>query len=156
MPQEIERKFLVNKKEWEITPKPQGNIIKQCYMLNQVEKTIRVRIKNNTAYLTIKGKTKGVTRSEFEYEIPLQDAQQLFEMYGDISIEKTRYEIALGKHIWEVDVFEGKNKGLIVAEIELETEDEPFEKPSWIGQEVSHDTRYYNANLIEHPYKSWK
>lgn len=155
MPQEIERKYLVNKKEWEAFDKPVGKTIKQAYLLNEIEKTIRVRIKGDKGFLTIKGKTEGVTRTEFEYEIPFQDAEQLMKLYGKQSIEKVRYEITIANHIWEVDVFEGKNDGLIVAEIELQNENEAFEIPHWVAQEVSDDARYYNANLIHHPFKSW-
>lgn len=155
MPQEIERKYLVNKKEWEAFDKPEGKTIKQAYLLNEIEKTIRVRIKGDKGFLTIKGKTEGVTRTEFEYEIPFQDAEQLMKLYGKQSIEKVRYEITIANHIWEVDVFEGKNDGLIVAEIELQNENEAFEIPHWVAQEVSDDARYYNANLIHHPFKSW-
>lgn len=152
---EIERKFLVNKKLWDLTVKPAGVQLKQTYLLTNPDKTIRVRAYGTKGFITIKGKTKGISRAEYEYEIPLADAQELIAQYGTIKIEKTRYRVEVGKHIWDVDVFEGDNEGLLLAEVELTSESEVFEKPSWLGEEISDDVRYYNANLQQNPYKSW-
>lgn len=156
MPKEIERKFLVDKEKWEAVKKPKGNKIKQCYLLNEIEKTIRVRVKNSKGFLTIKGKTIGVTRIEFEYEIPLAEAEELIQSFGKENIEKIRYEMQIENHLWEVDVFKGENEGLIIAEIELASEKESFTKPYWVTSEVSENPSYYNANLIKNPFKNWE
>ena len=108
------------------------------------------------AYLNIKGATLDIARSEYEYPIPVEDAEEMLDNFCHRPlIEKTRYLVRHGKHTWEVDIFEGDNAGLMVAEIELSDEHEPFEKPDWVGEEVSHDPRYYNVSLVEHPYKDW-
>ncbi len=156
MAKEIERKFLVNKSIWDNIKKPEGNHIIQAYIYTSIEKTIRVRITKGKGFLTIKGKTEGIARTEYEYEIPVSDAKNLITNFSGPSIDKIRYAIPVNNHIWEVDVFLGNNKGLLVAEIELKTEDEVFEKPSWIGKEVSHDKRYYNASLESNPFSNWK
>ena len=155
MAKEIERKFLVDKLQWDHLKKPEGNRITQAYIYSSIEKTIRVRINKNKGFLTIKGKTEGIARAEYEYEIPVSDAQELIANFSGPSIDKIRYAIPFDNHIWEVDVFFGENEGLLVAEIELKSENESFEKPFWIGEEVSHDARYYNANLEKKPYTSW-
>lgn len=155
MAQEIERKFLVDPIKWKQLTKPEGVRIKQCYIVKEIEKTIRIRIKGDKGYFCIKGKTINFTRTEFEYEIPLNDALEMISLYGDALIEKLRFEITVENHIWEVDVFEGKNKGLIFAEIELEDENELFTKPTWVLEEVSHDSRYYNSNLMDNPFINW-
>lgn len=146
---EIERKFLVDRKGWEGLKKPEPKLIVQAYLINTPDKTVRVRIKGTKGFLTIKGATTGISRSEFEYEIPLEDARQLIEQFAEKVIEKHRYEIPFGNHTWEIDEFHGKLEGLILAEIELNSEDEPFTKPLWIAEEVSHDPEYFNAKLIE-------
>ncbi|MDP4683247.1 MAG: CYTH domain-containing protein [Crocinitomicaceae bacterium] len=146
---EIERKFLVDKLEWEKVTKPLPKRIVQAYILNSPEKTVRVRIKGSKGYLTIKGATVGISRSEFEYEIPLKEAQEMIDLFAEKTIEKMRYEIQVGKHLWEIDEFHGKLSGLLIAEIELESEDEAFEKPNWALEDVSTDINYFNAQLIE-------
>lgn len=155
MGKEIERKFLVNTDIWDKIEKPIGNKIVQAYILSHPEKTIRVRITKKKGFLTIKGKTEGISRSEYEYEIPLKDAEELITQFSGSVIDKIRYPMAIGKHVWEVDVFDGDNKGLIVAEIELSAEDETFEKPLWLGKEVSHEPKYFNGSLEKLPYSKW-
>jgi adenylate cyclase len=145
---EIERKFLVKKQLWEAFEKPSPNRIVQAYLLNSAEKTVRIRIKGTKGYLTIKGPTHGISRAEFEYEIPLIDAEELISTFAEKVIEKFRYEISFKNHLWEVDVFTGKLDGLFLAEIELNSEEEHFELPEWVGEEVSTDPNYYNSNLI--------
>lgn len=146
---EIERKFLVDAQAWEIQPKGIPAIISQSYLLNTIEKTIRLRIKDKDAYVTIKGPTKGITRAEFEYKIPIADAQIMIDTFNLKVLTKKRFEVRMNKTLWEIDVFEGALSGLILAEVELQSEDETFEKPPWLGQEVSHLAAYYNANLID-------
>jgi CYTH domain-containing protein len=146
---EIERKFLVDKLEWEKVTKPLPKRIVQAYILNSPEKTVRVRIKGNKGFLTIKGATVGISRSEFEYEIPLTEAQEMIDLFAEKTIEKMRYEIQVGKHLWEIDEFHGKLDGLLIAEIELTSENEYFVKPIWALEDVSTDINYFNAKLIE-------
>ncbi|EFK95229.1 adenylate cyclase [sediment metagenome] len=150
---EIERKFLVDMGK---LPKLDCGIkILQGYLLAH-SPSIRIRIANDKAFLTIKGKpTNNISRSEFEYEIPLSDGLKLLKECKELIISKTRYEIMYENHLWELDIFEEENKGLVVAEIELSSEDESFTLPSWVTVEVSNDTRYTNANLISHPYCKW-
>ena len=145
---EIERKFLVKEQLWEAIEKPSPSRIVQAYIVNSAEKTVRIRIKGTKGFLTIKGPTQGISRSEFEYEIPLKDADELISTFAEKVIEKFRYEISFKNHLWEVDVFTGKLDGLYLAEIELNSEDEHFELPEWVGEEVSTDPNYYNSNLI--------
>lgn len=117
---------------------------------------MRIRVTGRKAYLTLKGENKGVTRTEFEYEIPVVDAEQIIsELCTGPVVEKTRYLITYVDHTWELDVFHGDNEGLMVAEIELSREDERFEIPNWLGAEVSDDARYYNSSLLDHPFKNW-
>lgn len=146
--EEIERKFLVDADLWSKASKPTPKVIKQGYLMTDINKTIRVRVKGEIGYLTIKGATKGISRTEFEYEIPTEEANQLLDQFTDKYIDKLRYEIKIGDHIWEVDEFQGKHAPLIIAEIELTHENEEFMLPEWVTQEVSHDPSYYNANLI--------
>ena len=146
---EIEYKYLVDKKEWSKINKPSPTLIVQGFLLNSIEKTIRVRIKGNKAFITIKGKTIGITRTEYEYEIPVEDAEQLFVEFINEKIRKYRYEIKIRNHIWEVDEFEDQLEDLIMAELEVESEDEKFELPNWVTKNVSEDERYYNAVLIQ-------
>ncbi|AKF24952.1 adenylate cyclase [Sulfurovum lithotrophicum] len=154
MPKEIERKFLVNPELLPVLENP--HVIRQGYIPTQGTATVRIRISNNKAFLTLKGRATGLTRSEFEYPVPLEDAEKMLqELCVPPLIEKKRYLILYRGHTWELDLFEGDNAGLIVAEIELDDENEAFEKPPWVSQEVSFDPRYRNANLITHPYSRW-
>lgn len=153
---EIERKFIVNKKEWEKISKPRGKHLQQGYLLTDPEKTIRIRITDDKAYLTIKGITKGATRKEFEYEIPKSDANELLMNFSVSGLTKTRYKMRYKGKTWEVDEFLGDNTGLIMAEIELKRENEEIEIPEWIDKEVTAEEKYYNSNLSVNPYKNWK
>ncbi len=154
MGKEIERKFLVNSDAWRSLA--QGTRYRQGYLSTVKERTVRVRTIADKGYLTIKGVSKGIARVEFEYEIPIEDANVLLDDLSERPlIEKDRYKIPHGHHVWEVDEFFGDNAGLIVAEVELESEDQTFETPEWIGGEVSDDPRYFNANLIANPYQNW-
>lgn len=155
MPLEIERKFLINHNKWNELAKPDGKRYRQGYLLNDKNKTIRVRLSDACAFITIKGKTTGATRSEFEYNIPVADAKQLLDNFADNEISKTRYEIYYKDKLWETDVFHGENEGLIVAEIELGSEDEKFDIPDWVTEEVTDDPKYYNASLARLPFKKW-
>ena len=146
---EIERKFLVDKKIWGLVEKPKPKKIIQAYLFRSPEKTIRVRTKGDKGFLTIKGKTTGISRSEFEYEIPLEEAEQLISEFADKVILKNRYEIKVGDHLWEIDEFHGNLEGLLLAEIELSFEAEAFELPSWATTDVSANVNYYNSQLIE-------
>jgi CYTH domain-containing protein len=154
---EIERKFLVTSTEF-LSESVQSNRIVQGYLNSNPERTVRIRIKGTQGFITIKGKgnESGTTRFEWEKEIEVTEAEQLLLLCEDGVIDKVRYEIPSGKHLYEVDVFEGDNKGLIIAEIELNDENESFEKPNWLGAEVTGDERYYNASLSVSSYKNWK
>ena len=155
MPTEIERKFLVKNKDWR-SHADAGTAIRQGYLNPGKERNVRVRQKGDQAFLTIKGKTEGISRLEFEYEIPLTDALELFKLCDQPMIEKTRYLVKGPDALtWELDVFEGENQGLIIAEIEVESEDSTFAIPHWAGEEVSHDSRYFNASLNKLPYSKW-
>ena len=149
MGKEIERKFLVRRELWK--PTSEGVIIRQGYLSQVPERVVRVRLMGDKAYLAIKGKNVGVTRMEFEYEIPTTDAVEMLKLCEQPIIEKTRYQ----EGAWEVDEFGGVNEGLLLAEIELLTETENFVRPKWLGEEVSCDSRYYNSNLVERPYTTW-
>lgn len=154
MPTEIERKFKVTSDKYKQLCKPLN--CKQGYLDTQNEPLVRVRIMGGKAYLTLKGKDEGIRRLEFEYEIPVIDANELLSNFCSTTlIEKNRYILSVEKTIWEVDEFLGENSGLVIAEVELPSEYANFSKPSWIGQEVSQDTKYYNYKLIEHPYSKW-
>ncbi len=150
---EIERKFLVQSDAWRVV---EGTRYCQGYLSSVIERTVRVRTIKDKGYLTIKGVASGASRQEFEYEIPVQDANEMLnELCERPLIEKYRYKIEYGGFIWEVDEFTGDNEGLTIAEIELPSEDQIFEKPAWLGEEVTADPRYYNANLIKHPFTQW-
>ncbi len=150
---EIERKFLVKEGAWRQAP---ATRYRQGYLSTVKERTVRARTIGDKAYLTIKGVTVGASRLEFEYEIPVEDANQLLnELCERPLIEKDRYKLEHAGLTWEVDEFFGDNQGLILAEVELEGEDQAFEKPDWVTDEVTEDPRYYNANLISHPYSRW-
>lgn len=153
MAHEIERKFLVDQALWH--PASAGTQFVQGYLSTDARRTVRVRIAGDKAFLTIKGKTAGVTRPEFEYEIPPADARDMLEMCDTPHISKTRHVVPFGGSQWEVDVFHGENEGLVIAEIELPAEDHEFSKPDWVMAEVSHDPRYYNSSLMKFPYRSW-
>jgi adenylate cyclase len=153
---EIERKFLVTSTAFLDEFRAKNRII-QGYLSSDPERTVRVRIKGDKGYLTIKGKSSdsGMSRMEWEKEIVLEEAEQLLLLCEAGVIDKIRYEIPVGKQLYEVDIFSGENKGLILAEIELQSENETFEKPNWLGMEVTNDTRYYNAYLSQNPFKTW-
>ncbi|HYQ58153.1 MAG TPA: CYTH domain-containing protein [Draconibacterium sp.] len=150
---EIERKFLVDKTKW--SPKDSGTSIIQGYLSTDKERVVRVRIRADKAWLTIKGKPEGISRIEMEYEIPLSEAGILMELCLDYPLKKKRYLEKIGNLVWEIDVFEGCNQGLILAEVELSDENEEVDLPPWIEKEVSNDWRYYNSWLAEHPYTTW-
>ncbi|MCX6251027.1 MAG: CYTH domain-containing protein [Bacteroidetes bacterium] len=156
MPKEIERKFLVRKDLWYAVQKPEGADFIQGYLVSGANLTIRVRVSSSNAWLTIKGPFQNISRDEYEYPIPAQDAMEILSGYAGNKIEKTRYRIRIEGHIWEVDEFFGDNEGLIIAEIELKSEDEGFRHPPWLGEEVTANHRYNNAHLAEHPFGSWK
>ncbi len=155
MAREIERKFLVVGDEWR--KGAVGTHYRQGYLNSVKERTVRIRTVGDKAVLTVKGLTVGCTRMEFEYSIPFEDCgRMLDELAEKPIIEKTRYKIDNGDGFtWEIDEFHGVNQGLIVAEIELPSEDAPFRKPDWIGEEVSSDPRYFNSNLVACPYTTW-
>lgn len=154
---EIERKFLVKSDQYK-TLAFTKNQIAQGYLNSHPERTVRIRIKGESGFLTIKGKGNetGVSRFEWETEIPLIEAKHLIQLCEKGVIDKIRYEVQSGNHVFEVDEFFGENEGLIIAEIELKSEDESFEKPDWLGDEVTNEERYYNAYLSHHPYKTWE
>ena len=152
---EIERKFLLTGTTWKnLAP---GTSYRQGYLNSIKERTVRVRTIDDKGFLTIKGISVGATRVEYEYEIPFDDAENLLnELCEKPIIEKNRYKITHGGFVWEIDEFFGENEGLVVAEIELESEDQTFEKPEWVGEEVTGDPRYFNSNLIKNPFLKWK
>ncbi|RCS26213.1 CYTH domain-containing protein [Polaribacter sp. WD7] len=154
---EIERKFLVKSDVFK-KQNYQKNYIKQGYLNSDKNRTVRIRILDDRAFLTIKGKSNvsGTSRFEWEKEIMLDDAKSLFLLCEDGSIEKTRYLIKQGQHIFEVDDFHGDNDGLMIAEIELFSENELFEKPDWLGKEVTGELKYYNSSISKNPFKNWK
>jgi adenylate cyclase len=152
MATEIERKFLVQGRPWQAGS---GTRIVQGYLNRAKERTVRVRIKGPEAFITIKSVTQGATRAEFEYAIPLADAEQLLQLSDGPIIEKIRYVIEHAGSYWEVDEFLGDNAGLVMAELELESEQQSFSRPAWLGREVTDDRRYYNSNLAGAPFKQW-
>jgi CYTH domain-containing protein len=154
MPLEIERKFLLKDDSWKQSAT--GVYYKQGYLNQSAERTVRVRIIESSAYLTVKGKTKGMARAEYEYAIPLADAQEMLDNLCERPlIEKYRYKVEFEGFIWEIDEFLGENAGLTVAEVELPDLNTQPPIPAWIGEEVTEDARYYNANLSRNPYKRW-
>ncbi|TXF87649.1 CYTH domain-containing protein [Neolewinella aurantiaca] len=156
MAQEIERKFLTVSEEWK-KKVVRATTMKQGYLSSDpAGNTVRVRIAGEAAYLTIKGRSEGFTRPEFEYSIPVEDAYDMIELCKKPLVEKTRYLVSEFGKTWEVDVFDGANEGLVVAEIELESEGEEFTLPGWAGKEVSSDPRYYNSSLIGNPFSRWR
>ena len=153
---EIERKFLVTSEDFKAAAFMQ-NRIAQGYLSSVPDRTVRVRIKGDKGYLTIKGKSNesGLSRFEWEKEIPIDEAKELLKLCEKGVIDKTRFEVKIGNHIFEVDEFYGDNQGLIVAEIELNSEKENFERPKWLGEEVTNNTKYYNSYLSKYPYVNW-
>ena len=150
---EIERKFLVNNLDFLENKK--GELYKQAYVLKDSVKLLRVRLTEHEAFITIKKMKTMLSRLEFEYKIPVEDAKRLIEITDYHVIEKIRYKIPYKGNLWEVDVFQGGNKGLVIAEIELSSENHTFEKPTWLSEEVSHDFRYFNSYLAENPFSKW-
>lgn len=154
MGQEIERKFLVKDDTW----KQGANGVAYCqgYLNTDKGRTVRVRIAGEKGYLTIKGPTQNGSRLEYEYTIPLEEAREMLErLCISPVVEKVRYTIEYDEHIWEIDEFSGENKGLVIAEIELEAIDQPFSRPPWVGDDVTDDPKYYNSNLARKPYSKW-
>lgn len=155
MATEIERKFLLKNNSWQ-RHADQGTRYSQGYLVGSQHASVRVRIEGERAFINIKSATIDITRQEFEYEIPVDEATEMLETLCDKPlISKTRYHVTHDKHLWEIDVFAGDNQGLVVAEIELKNIDETFVRPDWLGEEVSQDVRYYNVNLVKHPFKDW-
>ena len=154
MADEIEKKFLLKKEPHHLMVN--GVRMAQGYMINQRDITTRVRMAGEKAFLTIKGRTVKAARKEYEYPVTVTDAQEMLDRFCEKPlIEKTRYYIEYSGFVWEVDVFSGENQGLVVAEIELSHADQAFDMPEWVGEEVTHDPRYYNANLVKHPFSQW-
>jgi adenylate cyclase len=152
---EIERKFLVVSDAWREGARDALRF-RQGYLPGVETASVRVRVSGGHAWLNIKSATLAVSRREYEYPIPLADAEEILDgLCQRPLIEKTRHHVPFGGHLWEVDVFDGDNAGLVVAEIELTSPDEPFDRPPWVGAEVSHDRRYYNVSLVRHPFRDW-
>lgn len=155
MGREIERKFLVTGTEYRESA--EAKQYRQGYLSRNRERTVRVRTAGDKGFITVKGKNAGIVRTEFEYEIPLSDADAMLSFLCEKPlIEKRRYHYEYEGHVWEIDEFSGDNEGLVIAEIELTSEDDAFVKPDWIGDEVSGDPRYFNSNLVNNPYRSWE
>ncbi len=155
MAKEIERKFLLKNDSWR--PLAKGCYYCQGYILTQGKQTVRARIAGDQGYLTLKGPAAGISRSEFEYKIPVADAQAILsELCEQPLIEKYRYRIPMGDVVWEVDEFLGENQGLILAEVELSDPRQIVDRPIWVGPEVTGDPRYYNSNLVQNPFKRWQ
>jgi len=153
MPLEIERKFLVDTRKWNPTDK--GTRLVQAYLSIDPNPTVRVRIAGEKAFLTIKGRSETISRPEYEYQIPVDEAQEMMNLAISNPVEKIRYKIMHEGFLWEVDVFSEKNEGLVIAELELESETQAFPRPDWLLAEVSGDRRYYNSFLSEHPFLEW-
>ena len=155
MSKEIERKFLVKNLDWKSQAK--GTLYRQGYLNSEKERTVRVRTIDEKAFITVKGITTGVTRMEFEYEIPFADATQMLDKLVEKPIiEKYRYKLAQDGLVWEIDEFLGDNEGLVVAEVELADAQQALVRPDWLVEEVSSDPRYFNNNLVANPYKNWR
>ena len=152
---EIERKFLLKDDSWR-QQADAGTRYRQGYLIGAKQASVRVRIEGDKAFLNIKSMTLGVTRQEYQYPLPLADAEELLDTLCEKPpVEKIRFKVQHAGHEWEIDVFAGDNAGLIVAEVELQSEHEPLSLPPWVGVEVSADPRYYNVNLVKHPYSKW-
>lgn len=155
MATEIEHKFLLVSDAWRETVE-RAERMTQGYLLAQPKSSVRLRVVGDQAKLNIKGATVGTSRSEYEYDVPVSDAEEMLANLAEGPlIDKTRHYVPYGQHLWEIDEFHGDNQGLVVAEIELNAVDEAFEKPKWVGEDVSHDVRYYNTMLAKNPYKNW-
>lgn len=154
MAQEIERKFLVTGDGWREAVSGRAHY-RQGYLANGAHSSVRVRVSDDEAHLNIKTATLDIVRGEYEYAIPRADGEELLALCEGLLIEKQRYFVDYGGLVWEIDVFEGENRGLVVAEVELDSADEDFPRPPWAGEEVSHDARYYNVYLARHPYTRW-
>lgn len=154
---EIERKFLIKSLNFKNLA-VQINEISQGYLNSHSDRTVRIRLKNDKGYITIKGKSNdsGTSRFEWEKEINFEEAKALLQLCEDFVLSKTRYLVPVGKHVYEIDIFHGDNDGLIMAEVELKDENESFEKPEWLGEEVTGQIQYYNSYLSNHPYSTWK
>ncbi|GMV23850.1 MAG: CYTH domain-containing protein [Acidimicrobiia bacterium] len=151
---EIERKFLVDTAVWS-PGAVRGVPMRQGYIASSDRAVVRIRLEGARGVLTIKGRTTGVSRAEYEYEIPAGEADQMLASLAGALVEKTRYHVPHGGHVWDVDVFAGANAGLVMAEVELASPDEDFERPAWLGEEVSHDPRYRNSALAADPFTRW-
>jgi len=152
---ETERKFLVNRTLWALVQPEKKMTVRQGYLHSDDVKTIRVRTMDNRGFITIKGKTTGISRAEYEYEIPFDEAAVMLDSFAGNIIEKTRHYVIYAGKTWEVDEFGGDNTGLWVAEIELHSEDEVFDKPAWATEEVTYDHRYSNSSLARKPFMTW-
>jgi adenylate cyclase len=155
-PLEIERKFLIVSDGWRSLVEGAPKRLSQGYLCSDPRKSVRVRIAGERATVTVKGAREGITRLELQYDIPVRDAELMLALCERPLIDKTRYIVRHDGMKWEVDIFHAENEGLMVAEIELEREDQPVKIPDWVGQEVSHEARYYNSCLAKNPYSSWK
>lgn len=152
---EIEHKFLVRDERWRREVERSVRM-RQGYLTSDARCSVRVRVAGDQGYLNVKSGTLGIQRSEYEYLIPLAEAEEILDTLCEQPLlEKTRHFVRFGGHLWEIDEFEGDNAGLIVAEVELSRTDEPFDRPDWLGEDVSHDIRYYNSQLARHPYRTW-
>lgn len=152
---ETEHKYLVKKDLWPAVRPKHGELIKQAYIFNSPEKSLRVRLKGKKAYLALKGKTEGASRHEYEYEIPYEDGEEMISKFASKVMEKTRYIVVHDHHTWEVDEFHHENEGLVIAEIEIKPDEPAYPLPPWVDKEVTTDTRFYNANLFDRPYTTW-
>ena len=157
MPTEIERKFLLRDDSWRKSA-VSCTLLRQAYahFLSGNHLTFRIRIADNLAFLTLKGPVSGCSRSEFEYPVPKKDAEEILKNFCESGmIEKYRYRVPCGSHVWEIDEFLGRNAGLVIAELELNSPEEPFEQPEWLGREVTGEIRFYNSRLREYPFQEW-
>lgn len=154
MATEIERKFLISNNHWR-SQVERSTILQQGYLVSDAQSSVRVRISDQQAFLNIKSATVGISRLEFEYAIPVIEAQEILDKLCHHRLEKTRHLVRHESHLWEIDEFHGANAGLLVAEVELQTADESLVLPDWVGREVSGDIRYYNSRLAEQPYSTW-
>ena len=152
---EIEKKFLVDHDQWDKVNKPAGTHYRQGYLLSNEKQTIRVRVSETKGYINMKSAMSSLSRKEFEYEIPLEDGLEILDLFAKNGTEKVRYRIPYAGKTWEVDVFRGDNAGLIVAELEMESEDEQIDLPDWVTKEVTDDDRYANSSLAKHPFREW-
>ena len=152
---ETEHKFLVNKELWQKAQPRKGEFIRQGYLQNEPDRTVRVRVTKKRAYITVKGPTTGASRDEYEFRIPIKEADEILDKFCGNVIAKTRYRLRFRRRTWEVDVFEGMNEGLILAEIELQSEEQQYKLPSWATDNVTGDMRYYNSYLADKPFSVW-